>query len=129
MSTTRKGGRYVLPAGADLSAKQYHIVKVTSGEVVLSSAGSDKHLGTLANAPVENDLAEVVGRHAGETAKVKAAGVINFGDKITSDASGLAVTTTTEDDEVVGIARNTTASAANDVIEYEPTQGVVPPAS
>jgi hypothetical protein len=128
MATTRAGGRYVLPANADLSAKQYYIVKrVAGGKVDLCTAGGDNSLGVLQNTPVANDSAEVLGRHSSETGKVIAGASITRGDKLTSNASGKAVATTTEDDHVFGIAESDAAN--NDIIEYTPVFEVVPPAS
>lgn len=123
MATTRKGGRYVLAAGADLSSSQYFVVKITSNEVVLSAAATDNHLGVLQNAPEDGDSAEVLGRHASETGKVKLGGTVAEGDKLTADSAGKAIVTTTSGHQVFGIAR--AAGVSNDLIEYEPTRQLV----
>lgn len=127
MSTTQDGGHITKAAGADLSAKQYFVVKLSSNTVVLSSAGSDNHLGVLQNNPVSGDTADVLGRHAGNTGKVIAGGSISAGNALTSDADGKAVATTTEDDHVFGYALS--AADAGDIFEYRPSDNVVPPAS
>lgn len=123
MATTRGSGRFVLPASADLSSNQYYVVVESSGEVALASAATDNILGVLQNAPVAGDNAEVLGRHANETGKVIAGGTIAVGDKLTTNGDGKAVTTTTANDQVFGIARK--AAVANDIVEYEPTRQLV----
>ena len=131
MATTRNGGRLVYTAGADLSAKQYHIVKrhSTAGECVLSSAGSDNHLGVLQNAPADNDVAEILGRGAADTGKVKAGGTLTPGAALTANADGEAVVTTTEDDQVIGYYLGDANAAENDIVEFRPSDNVIPPAS
>lgn len=123
MSVTQDGGRITLAAGADLSAKQYYIVKDSSGTAVLASAATDKILGVIENAPVSGDTAVVVTRNKSGTFKVKAGGVIAVGDKLTSDSAGKAVATTTGGDQVFGIARK--VAADGDITEYLPVFEVV----
>lgn len=131
MTTTRNGGHLVYKAGADLSAKQYYIVKrhTTAGECVLSSAAADLHLGVLQNAPILGDTADILGRGAQDTGKVIAVGVLTPGCKFTSDSAGKAIATTTEDNEVVGIYIGNVNSAAGDIVEYAPSDQIIPPAS
>jgi len=131
MATTRNDGRLVLTAGADLSAKQYYIVKrhSTAGQVVLSAAGSDNHLGALQNAPVSGDVAEIVTRNYGGTAKVIAGGTLTPGCALTSDGNGKAVATTTEDDQVLGYYTGDANAASGDIVEFRPSDNVIPPAS
>lgn len=90
-------------AGADLSAKQYFIVKNDTGsnEVVLAAAAADSIVGVLQNAPVENQEALVA---VGGTCKVIAAGDISKGAWVTSDGNGEAVATTTAGNLVIGQA-------------------------
>jgi len=53
--------RITLPAGADLSAKQYFFVKVnSSGQAVLCSALTDKPIGVLQNNPESGEEAAIV---------------------------------------------------------------------
>ncbi len=47
-------------AGADLSSKQYHFVKLSGGNVVACSAATDKAIGVLQNAPTANQNATVM---------------------------------------------------------------------
>lgn len=131
MATTRDGGRLVYKAGADLSEKQYFIVKrgSTAGECVLSSAGSDNHLGVLQNAPASGDAADIVGRHSQNTGKVRAGGTLTPGAALTSDANGEAVVTTTEDDQVFGHYLGDANAADGDIVEFAPSDKVIPPAT
>jgi hypothetical protein len=53
--------RITLPAGADLSAKQYYFVKVnTSGQAVLCAAATDRPIGVLQNNPTSGQEAAIV---------------------------------------------------------------------
>lgn len=53
--------RITLPAGADLSAKQYFFVKVnTSGQAVLCAAATDRPIGVLQNTPESGEEASVL---------------------------------------------------------------------
>ena len=127
MATTRDGGRVVYKAGADLSAKQYYIVKrgTTAGECVLSDSGADVHLGVLQNAPESGDTADILGRHASDTGKVVAGGVLTPGAALTADANGKAVVTTTEDDQVIGYYAGNANAAAGDIVEFTPSDNVI----
>lgn len=126
MATTQPGGRITkFEAAADLSAKQWYIVKAASATTVnLASAATDVLLGVLENAPVSGDTAVVVGRHSNETCKVIAGGSITLGAKITSDGNGKAVVTTTTGNQVLGIALE--AADANDIFEFMPVYDVIP---
>jgi len=109
-------GERTFKAGADLSAKQFYIVKLDTvqNQVVLASAATDKLIGTLLNAPVLGQEARVhmnVG-----TTKVVASGVIALGAFVTSDGSGKGASTTTDKDKVIGIALQA-AAADGDIIE------------
>ena len=53
--------RITLPAGADLSTKQYYFVKVnTSGQAVLCAAATDRPIGVLQNTPESGEEASVL---------------------------------------------------------------------
>jgi hypothetical protein len=52
--------RITLPAGADLSTKQYFFVKVNStGQAVLCAAATDKPIGVLQNSPISGGEASI----------------------------------------------------------------------
>lgn len=100
-----------------LIAKQYYIVKQhTDGTVILAAAGTDKILGVLQNKPAVGAAALV--RFLG-TSKVVAGGAISVGAWVTSDASGLAVATTSDHDVVLGKFLGTAAAASGDIIEVQ----------
>ena len=112
------GDRYTEVAGADLSTKRYHIVKLNSdGHVVLASAATDAIIGVLDNEPKQGEVAEVVTVNGQGTFRVKAANATIAKDAfITSDANGKAVATTSTGNRVIG--RAVRAFAANEIGEY-----------
>jgi hypothetical protein len=75
-----------LPAGADLSAKQYFAVKVDTGQFVLAAAGEDA-VGILQNAPVADATAVV--RVFGKSTVIAGA-QLAIGARIAADANGKA---------------------------------------
>lgn len=112
------GDRYTAVAGADLTGKRYHIVKLdANGKVVLAAAATDALLGVLDNEPKLGGVAEVLTINGQGTFKVKAANAAITKDAyITSDAAGKAVATTTAGNRVLG--RAVRAFVANEVGEY-----------
>jgi hypothetical protein len=119
MANNREGNHLSYKQGADLSAKQYYIVKLSSGKVVLASAAADKIVGVLDSKPVSSSTEEVVdvrARNANGTGKVVAGGNVSVGDYLTSDGSGKAIATTTGGHEVFGMALE--AGVDTQVIEY-----------
>lgn len=113
--------------GADLSAKQFYIVKLdSSGHVILSALATDAFIGVLENAPksgVTTDEVSVVLRSAQGTSKVIAGGTITAGAWITSDTAGKAVVTTTNKDQLLGMAL--VAAATGDIFEFMPCLGTL----
>lgn len=101
-------------SAANLANNQFYIVSLTSNpkEVNLANATS-KPIGVLQNKPTAAGRAAQV-RVAG-TSKVVAGGTINVGDYVKSDANGKAIATTTNGDEVLGIALE--SAAANEIFE------------
>jgi hypothetical protein len=120
MAVQRRGDIVSFKAGADLSANQYFIVRLTSAGVVglASSATQRDIVGVLQNKPKANEPAEVLVRSASGTGKVMLGGTVAIGDDLTTDANGKAITTTTANDEVIGRALE--AGAAGDIIEFIP---------
>lgn len=83
----------VLKAGADLSAKQYRFVKISTAadDTVLSAAAAtDTLVGVLQNDPTSGQAASF--RTVGISKIVLGAGGATRGDRLTSDANGKAVT-------------------------------------
>lgn len=53
--------KITLPAGADLSAKQFYFVKInSSGQAILCAAATDKPIGVLQNSPESGEEASVL---------------------------------------------------------------------
>jgi hypothetical protein len=90
MSVFTRDGKKAFKAGANLSAKQFFAVKLSSGNVVLTAAETDETIGILQNAPVQNDTADVLLLNAGGTTKMIASGVISAGARVTVDTAGKA---------------------------------------
>lgn len=102
---------------SSLALKQYYIVKQdTDGTVILSAAGTDKHVGVLMNKPIVGAaaLVQILG-----TAKVIAGGTIAVGAFVTSDGNGKAVSTTSTSDYVLGKFLGSASSASGDIIEVQ----------
>ena len=103
-----------LTAGADLSAKQYYVVKLasTAKQVIVGAAATDAVIGVVQNDP-----------GSGEEALVAALGVVQvateasvtMGDWLAASTTGRAKTTTSANDDVIGRALETN-SAAGDII-------------
>ena len=104
-------------AGADLTAAQYHFVKLDSnGDVVITAAVTDLVYGVLQNAPDEGETAEVM--LAGIT-KVKADGTIAVGALVGTSSDGQADSIAAGTDTTVyAVGRHigTAAAAAGDII-------------
>lgn len=116
MSQFVEGRRRTFVAGSGLTAAQFRIVKGSGATVVLASAATDLALGILDNQPVAGDNASVTLRNGQGTAKlILGTGGAAVGSKLTSDANGAGIITTTAGNEVVGIALQT--GNAGDVIE------------
>lgn len=119
MSTTVTGPSRTFKAGADLRTKQYFIVKLSSGDVVLAAAATDNLLGILMNKPNSAENAEVQLVNSQGTCKVVAGGSITAGNMITADSAGKAVATTSVGNYILGMALKDAASG--DVVEFMPT--------
>jgi hypothetical protein len=102
-------------AAADLSAKQFYIVKLDSSSngIALSAAATDVHIGVLQNTPASGEAATV--RFLG-TSKVVAGAAITKGAYVAADSAGKAAATTTDKDNSIGVALEA-AAADGDIIE------------
>ncbi len=117
MAITNDGNVQIFEAGADLSAKQYFIVKLNSDlEVILADDAADVMVGVLQNAPEEGESAEVRVINANGIGKVEVGGTTAINDKLTTNSSGEAITTTTTTDRVIGICLE--VGADGEVISY-----------
>ena len=100
-------------AGADLSAKQYFLVKLdASADIVLAAAGTDKIKGVLQNDPKSGEVGTV--RVLG-ISLVTLGGTVAIGDEMTSDSAGKGVVSTTAGDRMIGEALR--AGVSGDTIE------------
>jgi len=103
-------------ASADLSAKQYHFVKMSGNNTVtVCAAITDLPIGILQNAPSSGGVAEVA---LFGISKVKADGTLAAGNIIGTSADGQADAIAAGTDTTVytmGVALN--AAAAGDVVE------------
>lgn len=113
MSQAVKDFEKTLDAGADLSTKQFYIVKLDSNaNLVLGAAGTDKLVGVLQNKPQSGEGG--LFRFSGTT-KVVAGGTITAGAWITSDGSGKAIATTTDKNVAIGQALE--GASSGDIFE------------
>lgn len=116
--------RYSAPSSYDFTNSgantetTLQIVKLDSnGKVTPSTASTDKHIGVILNNPAVGDTADVLLINNMGTGRVQSSGAVNIGDYLTANASGLATTTTSSGDIIIGQAVSAT-SAANQVVEY-----------
>ena len=124
MASNVEGNNKGFKAGADLSAKQFFIVKLTAAGIVgLASAATDAIIGVLQNKPTSGDNADVKLRNSAGTGKVIAGGNIAINDRLTANADGKAIATTTAGNQVFGRAIET--AVAGDIFEYMPTTETV----
>ena len=91
------------------------LVKLSSGEVVVATAATDKIVGITESSCEAGEVVSVRLLSGAGTAQVKAGGNVSVGDYLTSDADGEVVATTTGGNKVVGQALE--AGVDNDIIE------------
>lgn len=95
------------------------IVKLSSGKVVVATAGTDKSVGVVETEADDGRVAGVRLRSAQGTLLVKAGGNIAVGDAVTATTAGAGIATTTAGDHVVGYALETGVSG--DLVELSAT--------
>lgn len=102
-----------LVSGNNLTAKQYHAVRVTAAFTVQdTNAAGMACLGVLQNKPNTGEVAEVM--QSGIT-KAVAGAAITVGAEVMAGADGRIITAATAGSNVIGIALETAANA-NEVI-------------
>ena len=118
MATENRGYSDSYAANADLSAKQFFLVKrhTTAGQCALVAATTDIPIGLLQNKPAAAGRAAEVMILGRSKADVAAATDIAIGDKLGPDANGRLVQKTANNDIVCAIAEAAAASATGDVI-------------
>jgi hypothetical protein len=123
MTSIVEGNRRSFVAGADLTAKQYYIVKVVSGVLQVATAATDKLLGVLENTPASGELGSVHLRSGAGTLKVKLGGTVNENDAVTSDGSGLGIATSSSGNQILGYAL--AGGVSGDILEVMPSSAKV----
>ena len=89
MAIELQGFKFTAIAGADLSAKQYHFVKISADmTVTVCAALTDIPCGVLQNAPPQYGAAEVM---VFGISKVVTAAAIAYGVQVGCDANGHAI--------------------------------------
>lgn len=79
-----------IAASADLSAKQYYFVELSTGQIAVCNAEGDSAVGVLADKPEAAGRIGQVVRLGG--VMVVAGAAVSVGDKIKCDSSGRAIT-------------------------------------
>lgn len=104
-----------IPAGADLSAKQYTFVKLSGTTVISAAAATDLPIGVLLNDPASGETAAVA---VSGVVKLKASAAIAVGALVGTTSTGLGVSLTAGTDTTKYILGRaiTAAGAANDII-------------
>ena len=88
MAVNKRVTSISMPAGTDLSAAQFRIVKMESdGQVALATDGADPMIGILMNKPAAADRAAEVAI-AGSEVKIEAGAALVTGDLVTAVAGG-----------------------------------------
>lgn len=125
MATQTPGFRVgTVDAGADLTAKQFHCVKLNgSGKFVSGSASGEKIVGILQNKPDSGEVADVM---INGVSKAVAGAAIAAGAQIMANASGRVITAATTGSTIIGWALDA-ASADGEIISIilAPAVGVV----
>lgn len=107
-------------AGADLSDKQFYIVKMSTGRtVVLATAATDFLFGVIHKGSTSGGAVSIASRNTDGTFKVAAGNTFSQGAYLTADSTGRAVATTTPNDEIIGVACEA-ATVAGQIVEYLP---------
>ena len=103
-------------AGADLSADQFKIVKLSAGQVVLQSASNLLSTGVLQGNPsAQGQAADVA--YAGQV-KIIAGAAVSQDALVMSDTVGRAITGTGAGNLIIGQARHA-AGAAGELLEVD----------
>lgn len=118
MSQSQYSGSKGYVATSAISGAGY-AVKLSSGEVVVATAGTDAIIGVTEQKCEAGEVVSVRLRSAQGTAKGKAGGNVSIGSKLTATTGGKLIATTTAGDEVVGVAIESAVS--NDVFEFIPS--------
>jgi hypothetical protein len=109
MATNHSGLSISLPAAADLTSKQFTVVKLDSNGAAANAGAGEAGIGILQNNPNTGQPATV---QIDGISKAKAGGSITAGAALAANAAGLLVAATTGN-YIVGFAK--TGAASGDV--------------
>jgi len=104
-------------AAADLSAKQFYIMKLASATTINVADSAAVAIGVLQDKPKSGEQGNVAMIGAGGISRVVSDGsgtAIAAGDRVKANASGKAVKAATDKDRAIGLARE--ASSADGTI-------------
>jgi len=108
-----------MSAGADLSTKQFHLMKLdSSARAVAAAAASDELIGVLQDKPSAANQAAAVA-YSGKS-KVAIGDTVSIGDKLYSDGNGKGIpfaTAAGDTDWIIGIALE--AGVNGDIISVQ----------
>ena len=102
-------------ASADISAYQYCNVKLDAATTCVYSGAGERAVGVLLNEPESGEAADIMLVGVCMMVVDGNAGAISIGSYLESDAAGKGVATTTDTDELVGMAL-AASTAAGDII-------------
>jgi hypothetical protein len=104
-----------IPAGADLSAKQYTFVKLSGSTVIAAAAATDLPIGVLLNDAASGETAAVA---VSGVVKLKASAAIAVGALVgtTSTGTGVSLAAGTDTTKYILGRAITAAGAAGDII-------------
>ena len=104
-----------MKAGADLSAGQFKFVEVSAADTVtICNGAGDIPIGVLYNKPSAAGQATEIA--LGPIVKVQADAAVSAGALVGTSADGQAVTKSTADDHVFGVALNAVSNAGEIVM-------------
>ena len=102
-----------LKAAADLSAKQYHAVKITAAHTVnVVTAATDKGFILLNKPAAANEAAMLC---IGGRSKVKIGGTVSAGDLLGPDTDAMLIAVTADESQIIAIALE--AGVDGDIID------------
>ena len=92
-----------IAAGADLSAKQFYAVQLSSGAAIVPTVAGQRVFALLQNAPTSGQACELV-TAPGMIGKGWLGGTVTVDDELTVTSAGKLVTSTTPGDHIIGTA-------------------------
>ncbi len=114
MGVVNHEAQYSLPAAADLSTKQFYLVKITSTGMNL--AGDGEKCFPLTNAPKAGEQARFTRRHGVTEKAIVGATISAGGIELASDLNGKLIPAATGD-HIIGISY--AAAAVGDITTFE----------